>query len=129
MHLNLKRRTVPKRLLWLAAVALAAILAVPITLLTTNTGIKTDRYQMVKLVTGEVFFGKLKNTKGDYIVLEDAYYTQESKDSNEVTLIARKDFIAGTESPLRIQSDQVVYWENLAKDGRFSQLMQENISK
>lgn len=124
MHLHFRRRGVSAKALWFAGIALVLLIAVPIVLSALNTGIKVDRYQLVKLTTGEIFFGKLQNTRGDYLVLENAYFIQDSKDSADTTILSRKSTVAKSESPMRIQYDKVVYWENLAKDSKIAQSIQ-----
>ena len=86
-----------------------------------RTGIKNDQYQMVKLTTGEIFFGKLQNTTGDYLTLENAYFIQDSQNAQDTTILSRKSTVAKSESPMRIKADKVVYWENLAKDSKVAE--------
>jgi hypothetical protein len=43
---------------------------------------------------------------------------------SDTTILSRKSTVAKSESPMRIKSDEVVYWENLAKDGKISQSIQ-----
>lgn len=124
MQLNFRRRGVSAKLLWAAGVALILLIAVPIILSMTSTGIKADQYQLVKLTTGEIFFGKLQNTKGDYLVLDNAYFIQDSKEQTDTTILSRKSTVAKSESPMRIQYDKLVYWENLAKDSKIAQSIQ-----
>lgn len=124
MHLHFKRQRVSAKLLWFAGVALALLITVPAALAIMDTGIKRDQYQLIKLTTGELFFGKLQNSKGEYLLLENAYFIQDGEATTETTILSRKSTVAKGESPMRIKADKVVYWENLAKDGKISQSIQ-----
>ncbi len=124
MQLHFRRRGIPAKVLWAAGVALVSFITVPIVLVIINTGVKANQYQLVKLTTGEIFFGKLQNTSGDYLVLENAYFIQDSKDQTDTTILSRKGTVAKSESPMRIKADKVVYWENLAKDSKITQSIQ-----
>lgn len=124
MHLQFKRRRISAKVLWAVGAALVLLIAVPATLAILDTGIKRDQYQLIKLTTGELFFGKLQNSKGDYLTLENAYFIQGGEDASETTILSRKSTVAKGESPMRIKGDKVVYWENLAKDGKISQSIQ-----
>jgi hypothetical protein len=126
MQLHFKRQRVSPKLLWTAGVALALIVAALVALAVMDTGIKRDQYQIMKLTTGEIFFGKLQNVKGDYVVVENAYFIQDGQEPNETTILSRKNTIAKSESPLRIKSDKIVYWENLAKDSKVAELIKNS---
>lgn len=124
MQLRFRRRGVSMRSLWVAGIALMLLIIASIMLPAFNTEVKADRYQLVKLTTGEIFFGKLQNTKGEYLVLENVYFIQDSKDQADTTILSRKSTVAKSESPMRIKADKMVYWENLAKDSKIAQSIQ-----
>lgn len=127
MHLSFKRQKLGNGVLAFTIGLLALLIAVPVFVyLQNNNGIKRDQYQLVKLTTGEIFFGKLQNTGGDYLVLENGYFIQDSKDANDTTLLSRKTTVAKSESPIRIKSDKVVYWENLAKDSKVVEMIKND---
>ena len=126
MQLHFKRQRVSPKLLWIVGVALALIVAALVALAVMDTGIKRDQYQIMKLTTGEIFFGKLQNVKGDYLVVENAHFIQDGEEPNETTILSRKNTIAKSESPLRIKSDKIVYWENLAKDSKVAELIKNS---
>ena len=124
MQLRFKRRVTSARTLWITGILLMTLVTVPLVALFMNDAVKTDQYQLIKLSTGEIFFGKLQNSKGEYLILENAYFIQGEEDSSETTILSRKSTVAKGESPMRIKADKVVYWENLAKDGKISQSIQ-----
>lgn len=90
----------------------------------------SDRYQAVFLDNQQVFFGKLKNTNGDYLTLEKAYYTkaqdlpadatpeQKAATSNNVSLIKVGDEVYGPENTMRIKAEQVLFWQDLRADSK-----------
>lgn len=89
--------------------------------------IDSSRYQAVFLDDGKVFFGKLQNVKGEYLTLKNAYYTQgqdakaDQTAAANVQLIKVGDETYGPESTMAIQSDKVLFWQNLKADSKVSQ--------
>lgn len=89
-----------------------------------------DRYQAVFLDNGQVFFGKLKNTSGQYLRLEGAYYsktqdvpadaTEEQKAAvaNNVSLAKVGNEVYGPESTVQIRAEQVLFWQDLKTDSK-----------
>lgn len=82
-----------------------------------------DRYQAVFLEDGKVFFGKLQNTQGSYLTLTKAYYTQGEGDdsdtaSTSVKLVKVGDETYGPESTMSIQTNKVLFWQNLKGDSK-----------
>lgn len=95
-----------------------------------------DRYQAVFLDNGQVFFGKLKNVQGEYMILESAYYTkkaevpedatdeQKAAIENNVSLSKVGNEIYGPESTMSIRAEQVLFWQNLKSDSKVSQAIE-----
>lgn len=82
-----------------------------------------SRYQAVFLDDGKVFFGKLQNSQGEYLTLSGAYYTQGQTGENEtsstnVQLVKVGDETYGPESTMSIQSNKVLFWQNLKTDSK-----------
>ncbi len=90
----------------------------------------TDRYQAVFLDNGQVFFGKLKNTNGEYLVLEGAYYTkkadvpEDATDEQKAAIEANVSLskvgneVYGPDTTMSIRSEQVLFWQNLKSDSK-----------
>lgn len=113
-----------RAVIWsIISLALLLVLCGVVVVVTKNSDIKSDRYQLVKLTTGEIFFGKLQNTSGDYLRLENAYYIQDSKDATNTTILSRKSTVAKSDSPMYIKTSTVAYWENLAADSKIAETM------
>lgn len=97
---------------------------------TTTQAPKSDRYQAVFLDNGQIFFGKLKNIDGTYLVLENAYYAKEQKIPenateeqkaailNNVSLAKVGSEVYGPEPTISIRAEQVLFWQNLADDSK-----------
>ncbi len=96
--------------------------------------IMTDRYQAVFLDDGKVFFGKLKNTHGTYLTLEDVYYTQnqsatpgesgQNTTSNRVNIVKVGEEVYGPENGMAIRADQVSFWQNLTVDSQIAKAIE-----
>lgn len=127
-NMRQRRGDYPRYVIALAVGAAVVVLGVTITLVWQSFTSPIDKsgYQLVKLTNGEMFFGKLQNTTGDYLRLEDAYFipaTTETTTTNkstpaEVELIPRSATVAKSKTPMYLRTDQVAYWENLATDSK-----------
>lgn len=87
-----------------------------------------DRYQVVYLLTGQVYFGKLQNTGGQYLTLKNVY-TLEAKPtasdstdaSNTSNILQVSRQVYGPEDSMAIRADQVQFWQNLRSDSKVAQ--------
>lgn len=90
--------------------------------------IEKDSYQAVFLSDGQIYFGKLANTDKDYATLEDIYYLQVQDNTQpvqqgestaaQITLVKLGNEIHGPQDKMVINSDQILFWENLKDDGQ-----------
>lgn len=91
-----------------------------------DQAIEPNRYQVVYLVTGQVYFGKLQNTTGTYLTLRDAYTVQNNsssadKDSSAMSqnlIVKVTNQVYGPEDSMAIRADQVQFWQNLSPDSK-----------
>jgi hypothetical protein len=93
--------------------------------------IDSSKYQIVSLVTGQVYFGKLQNQTGEYLVLKSPYIEQavQPQDKNEdgtakatqTTILRVKDMVYGPQDSIAIKSSQVTFWQNLRDDSKLAQ--------
>lgn len=89
--------------------------------------INSSRYQVVYLVSGQAYFGKLRNTDGHYLVIDTPYTAQDVKaaDAKEgqatSTLMKVSSQLYGPEESIAIHSDQVAFWQNLRDDSKVTQ--------
>lgn len=97
--------------------------------------IDKSKYQAVFFTNGQVYFGKLHKLDGDYYKLTDIFYIQanqtpandDSKNPQatddagaltETQLVKLGDEIHGPDDAMIINRDQVLFFENLKKDGK-----------
>jgi len=101
-----------------------------------STAPASGQYQAVFLDNGQVFFGKLKNTEGTYLRVEDAYYTkkqdlpadateeQKKAVDNNVSLVKVGNEVYGPENSLNIKAEQVLFWQNLKTDSKVAKAIE-----
>ncbi len=91
-------------------------------------GIMKDRQQAVFLTNGQFYFGKLTITPTEY-VLKQPYFIQnpaktEGEDATaqlqqaQFSLQRVKRVVYGPEDEMRINKDQVLFWQNLSSDSK-----------
>jgi hypothetical protein len=95
------------------------------------SAIDGSKYQAVFFTNGQVYFGKLHVMNGNYMSLTDVYYLQAQKasdknpqqtseDTTGVELVKLGGEVHGPEDQMVISKDQVLFFENLKKDGKVS---------
>ena len=88
--------------------------------------VNTTGYQVVYMTSGQAYFGKLKNTSGEYLVLDTPYTAQDVKGEGEnpqtsTTLVKVSQQQYGPEEAMSLKADQVLFWQNLRSDSKVSQ--------
>lgn len=100
--------------------------------------IDSSKYQAVFFTNGQVYFGKLHKLSGGYFKLNDVYYLQaktnpatenasenpqetSTNQSSDVELIKLGREVHGPDDEMIISKDQVLFFENLKKDGTVTQ--------
>lgn len=133
---EMPRKLTKQWLLLAIALALAVASAVAWHHFTLPIGPGTDRYQVVFLDNDQVFFGKLKNTHGDYLRLEQAYSTRQSElpeDATEeqkaavsgnVSLVKVGDLVYGPENIMMIRAEKVKFWQDLQPDSKVAKAIE-----
>ena len=114
-----------------AALLLVAIFVVAVAVATQPSGqrISRDQYQAVYTTSGQLYFGKLQNTDGEFLVLKMPYTAQnvaaaegEKADADaSTTLLKVSSQLYGPEDSMAIRADQVSFWQNLREDSKVSQ--------
>jgi hypothetical protein len=106
-----------------------------------SLNIEGDKYQAVFLTNGQVYFGKLSQVDGNYFKLNDIFYLQAQDDTNksdvqdastntsDVQLIKLGNEIHGPDDQMTISKDQVLFFENLKKDGKVARSIEEYKTK
>jgi hypothetical protein len=87
-----------------------------------------DRYQVVYLLTGQVYFGKLQNTTGQYLTLSNVYTLENQASSDKAAaenstsnIIQVSRQVYGPEDSMAIRADQIQFWQNLRTDSKVAQ--------
>lgn len=104
---------------------------------TGSVGIDADKYQVVYLLNGQLYFGKLSQISTSQYRLEKAYYLQtpatpaatdgaEAAEDSEAQLVKLSSAIYGPEDAMVISSDQVLYYQNLTPESRAAQLIESD---
>lgn len=96
-----------------------------------NNAPQEVKWYAVKLVTGEEYYGKIKDTSSDPVVLESVYYnyeqlnqdknatkTDENADNTNLRLVKRGKETHGPEGTMDLVRTQVVYMEPLKEDSK-----------
>jgi len=92
-------------------------------------------YQAVFLTNGQVYFGKISQTRDTYVVLKDIYYLQVNKQlqpadtqtasQSQLSLIKLGNELHGPDDLMHINRDQILFFEDLKSDGRVAQAITE----
>jgi hypothetical protein len=103
---------------------------------TTEQGASSG-YQAVFLTNGQVYFGKLSGTTASYATLEDIYYlqvttpplqgSQESaqQQQQQLSLVKLGQELHGPVDEMKINRDQILFFEDMKEDGRVMQAIRE----
>lgn len=119
-------------------VAAAVILLSGMFLYRSSTAATIDgsKYQAVFFTNGQVYFGKLAQVNASYFKLTDVFYIQASDStaqstdsenpqqasaqSTDIRLIKLGSEVHGPDDAMVISKDQILFFENLKKDGKVS---------
>lgn len=99
--------------------------------------VDTSKYQAVFLNGGQVYFGKVKATNSEYMKLSDIYYLRVNQQvqpngqttNGDVQLVKLGCELHGPQDQMVINSDQIIFWENLKDDGQVAKAVAEYVSK
>lgn len=110
-----------------------------------SSSIDSSKYQAVVLrdaLSTPTYFGKLSVINDDYFRLTDVYYLQkktdgtaaspqsvENQNASDFELIKLGNEIHGPEDEIIIAKSQLLYFENLKKDGTVSKTITKNQTK
>lgn len=120
----------------LVAIAVIALSGWFLSRSSTVATIDSSKYQAVFFTNGQVYFGKLRQVNATYFKLTDVFYIQAqeaesenkesenpqqtSNQSTDIRLIKLGSEVHGPEDEMIISKDQVLFFENLKKDGKVS---------
>lgn len=95
-----------------------------------------SNYDAVFLTNGQVYFGKLTGATGQYVTLNDIFYLQVSPaqgsnqnqaqaQAQQLTLIKLGSELHGPIDEMKINRDQILFYEALKKDGQVVKKIEE----
>ena len=100
----------------------------------TAAAIDSSKYQAVFFTNGQVYFGKLHTLNNNYMKLTDIFYLQakdpstnadsknpqetSTQQSPDVQLVKLGNEVHGPVDEMIISKDQMLFFENLKKDGK-----------
>jgi len=99
-----------------------------------NAGTNKDQYQAIFLTNGQVYFGKVDSMDAKKTTLSDIYYlqvqqvqpaTESTTAEQKLTLIKLGNELHGPEDKMYINSDQVLFYENLKDEGKVVQAIKK----
>lgn len=98
-----------------------------------------NQLQAVFLNGGQVYFGKIGVINDNYIAMNNIYYLrvnqqvqpnqQAAQNSNDVSLVKLGCELHGPQDEMVINTDQVVFWENLKSDGQVAKAVEEYVKQ
>lgn len=109
-----------------------------------DNAVKRNEFQAVFLTNGQVYFGKLAHTGGDYVKLTDIFYLQVNNSGSQtpvqpsnsgstanqqVSLAKLGNELHAPEDEMFISRSQVLFWENLKSSGKVVQAINAYQSK
>ena len=85
--------------------------------------IPADKWQAVFLESGQVYFGRLADTGGDYVTLSNVYYLKEAADLSQsnLNLVKLGGELHGPEDTINIRKESIAFWENMKDTSRVVQ--------
>ncbi len=101
---------------------------------------KTSGYQSVFLTNGQVYFGRMSNSDGQYLTLKDIYYLQvttqpalqgsqqsaaDQQAAQQLSLVKLGNELHGPVDSMQINRDQVLFFEDMKEDGKVMQAIRE----
>ncbi len=128
-HVALVRRYARLAMIALVAGAVLVILFMALRPRTMQS-INHSGYQVVYLMNGRAYFGKLQNTSGDYLVIRSPYAEQTisapsdaANTTPQTKLLKVSDQIYGPDDSIALRADQVAFWQNLRDNSKVVQAL------
>lgn len=97
-----------------------------------DISISSGEYQAVFLSNGQVYFGKLEPTRGDFAVLTDVFYLQSgvAVDQNtNLSLTKLGSEAHGPEDRMEINKEHILFIEDMKNDSKVVQAIEAYKSK
>ncbi|MCR4314082.1 MAG: hypothetical protein NUV84_02450 [Candidatus Uhrbacteria bacterium] len=95
---------------------------------TGETAISSGEYQAVFLDNGQVYFGKLERSRGEFYLLTDVFYLQSGVAVDQATNLALTKLGSeahGPEDQMQINKEHVLFIEDMKDDSKVVQAIQQ----
>jgi len=90
----------------------------------------SSEYAAVFIDNGQVYFGKVTNPKGTYVILTDVYYFSRSAGDNsndsDISLIKLGSEVHGPSDKMQILRDHILFIEELEPNSRVVEAIREH---
>lgn len=127
LQITITGKGLRRTLTWLAAIAALVLVAFVLwRLVSARSGgverrIDTGGYQAISLTTGQLYFGRLRDTGGEFVEVRDAHYIREVEgakegDATRSEVVPTSTQLHRPRSRLVLPRSQVVTIEDLADD-------------
>lgn len=99
--------------------------------------VDSSKYQAVFLNGGQVYFGKISSINFSFTALNNIYYLRVNQQvqpngqssNQDVQLVKLGCELHGPQDQMIINSEQVVFWENLKDDGQVAQAIKKYVAE
>jgi len=95
---------------------------------TEEVAINSGDYQAVFLDNGQVYFGKLEQSRGEFYLLTDVFYLQSGVSVEQTTNLALTKLGSeahGPEDQMQINKDHILFIEDMKDDSKVIQAIQQ----
>lgn len=95
---------------------------------TDEVAISSGDYQAVFLDNGQVYFGKLERSRGEFYVLTDVFYLQSGVAVDQATNLALTKLGSeahGPEDQMQINKEHILFIEDMKDDSKVIQAIQQ----
>ena len=95
---------------------------------TEEVAINSGDYQAVFLDNGQVYFGKLEQSRGEFYFLTDVFYLQSGVSVEQATNLALTKLGSeahGPEDQMQINKDHILFIEDMKDDSKVIQAIQQ----
>jgi hypothetical protein len=98
---------------------------------TTENLIASGEYQAVFLDNGQVYFGKLHKSRGDFFLLTDVFYLQSGvavEQTSNLALTKLGSEAHGPQDSMQINREHILFIENMKNDSKVVQAIQQYLN-
>jgi hypothetical protein len=125
---SLKESFIISIVFWLigAGVVLGIVLGFDLVPNVATTTVPAEKWQAVFLENGQVYFGKLDLSAGEYATLTNVYYLKEASElqNSNLNLVKLGGELHGPEDMIYIRRESISFWEHMKPASRVVQTIE-----